>query len=95
MSDKIGSGRVVGSEEDSRKGILPRPGRSAAGRSGELADHGETNRCVVPAVRFAGVSCPPWRQPRGKSQVNLPQMPPESGGILWELTKNTIDVPMD
>jgi len=24
---------------------------------------------------------PPWRQPRGKSQVNLPQMPPDSGGI--------------
>ena len=24
---------------------------------------------------------PPWRQPRGKSYVNLPQMPPDSGGI--------------
>ena len=24
---------------------------------------------------------PPWRQPRGKSEVNLPQMPPDSGGI--------------
>ena len=24
---------------------------------------------------------PPWRQPRGKSYVNLPQIPPDSGGI--------------
>ena len=24
---------------------------------------------------------PPWRQPRGKVQVNLPQMLPDSGGI--------------
>jgi len=24
---------------------------------------------------------PPWRQSMGKSQVNLPQMPPDSGGI--------------
>jgi len=24
---------------------------------------------------------PPWRQPRGKSAVNLPQMPPDSGGM--------------
>jgi len=24
---------------------------------------------------------PPWRQPRGKSEVNLPHMPPDSGGI--------------
>ena len=24
---------------------------------------------------------PPWRQPRGKFYVNLPQMPPNSGGI--------------
>ena len=28
---------------------------------------------------------PPWRQPRGKSQVNLPQMPPDSGGICMEV----------
>jgi len=28
-----------------------------------------------------GCHDPPWRQPRGKSQVNLPQMPPDSGGI--------------
>jgi len=27
------------------------------------------------------VSAPPWRQPGGKSQVNLSQMPPDSGGI--------------
>ena len=24
---------------------------------------------------------PPWRQPRGRSKVNLPQMPPPRGGI--------------
>ena len=24
---------------------------------------------------------PPWRQPRGKSYFNLPQMPPDSSGI--------------
>ena len=24
---------------------------------------------------------PPWRQPRGKSQGNLPQMPPPEGGV--------------
>ena len=24
---------------------------------------------------------PPWRQPKGKSEVNLPQMPPDSGSI--------------
>ena len=27
------------------------------------------------------LSQPPWRQPMGKSQVNLPQMPPPGGGI--------------
>ena len=25
---------------------------------------------------------PPWRQPGGKSSVNLPQIPPDSGGIF-------------
>jgi len=29
---------------------------------------------------------PPWRQPRGKASVNLPQ-------IVWELTKETIHLP--
>ena len=32
-------------------------------------------------MQESGSLVPPWRQPRGKSQVNLQQMPPDSGGI--------------
>ena len=36
----------------------------------------------VPARRKRHLSYPPpWRQPGGRSLVNLPQMPPDSGGI--------------
>jgi len=34
-----------------------------------------------PGPRLRRKRAPPWRQPRGKSSVDLPQMPPDSGGI--------------
>ena len=36
---------------------------------------------------------PPWRQPRGKSYVDLSQMPPDSGGICMGV-KETIHLPL-
>ena len=64
----------------------------------------------TPITSLMGVAClsPPWRQPRGKSQVNLPQMLPPGGsfGALvvyshciascsfeWELTEENLDLP--
>ena len=39
--------------------------------------------CLLWAIfaRLRGMSMPPWRQPRGKSYVNLPQMLPPGGSI--------------
>ena len=35
----------------------------------------------LPSFQLLLVHPSPWMQPRGKSQVNLPQMPPDPGGI--------------
>jgi len=47
-------------------------------------------------VRASESAGPPWRQPRGKSYVNLPQKPHRCHPILvafvWELTEETIDL---
>ena len=67
------------------------------GKSLELRDRCPGFSCGVQGARVqvyvsAGVfrgcgfyrvttATPPWRQPRGKSQVNLPQMLPDSGSI--------------
>ena len=37
--------------------------------------------CCSGRCREERLVLPPWRQPRGKSQVNLPKMPPLRGGI--------------
>jgi hypothetical protein len=36
----------------------------------------------------------PWRHPRGRFQANLPQMPPPRGSIAWEMTQETIHLPL-
>jgi nucleolar protein 14 len=46
-------------------------------RFGESEDIPEEDKILM---RFQ-VPSPPWRQPRGRSQVNLPHMPPPGGGI--------------
>jgi len=45
---------------------------------------------IVPS----GVSNPPWSRVEGKSQVNLPQMPPLRDSICMGVTKETIHLPL-
>ena len=80
LSGGCGGAQEAGGEckaEKAAKPSLRSSGEAEAPAGGEGGDEPEG----LSAAEVRAPPTPPGRQPRSKSQVNLPQMPLDSGGI--------------